>query len=182
MGRRPYHAPPAEGTLGAALRDARKRHGYVSRLDFAAVLGLAGSTVQRLEHGRGHLASFARALRVLGLEVAGPELPSGTPLGARLAALRERRGLSRRALAGRLGVVPGTVDQLEAGRGRLDILERALAVLGAEAHLAPAAHLPAAPPRAVRAAPSDTPAERRRWGSAPRRTRRRDLAYRDKSA
>src|SRR3954447_13756568 len=113
MGRLPYHPPPAEGTLGAALRAARKAHGYASRADFAAACGLAGATVQRLEHGRGHLASFARAPAALGPEVAGPEPPPGAPLGARLAALRERRGLSLRALAGLLGVVPDTVGQFE---------------------------------------------------------------------
>jgi hypothetical protein len=95
MGRLPYHVPPAEGTLGTALR--------------------------------------------------------------------QRRGLSRRAPAGLLGVVPDTVGQLEAGRGRLDILERALVLLGAvDVRLVPAGRLLALPPRAVRAASSDAPAERRR--------------------
>jgi transcriptional regulator with XRE-family HTH domain len=182
MARLYYSAFPGESALGTALRAARKARGYASRLDFAAACGLAGATVQRLEHGRGYLASFVRALEVLGLEVAGPELPSGAPLGARLAALRERRGLSRRALAGLLGVVPDTVGQLEAGRGRLDILERALAVLGAKAHLAPAGRRPVPPPRAVPAAPSTVPAERRRWGSAPRHTRRGGPAHRGRSA
>src|SRR4051794_24959043 len=143
MGRTGYRHPPAEGTLGAALRAARKARGYASRLDFAAACGLAGATVQRLEHGKGHLASFARALEILGLEVVGYELPPERTFGARLAALRKQRGLSRRALAVRLGVTPSTVGQLEARRGRLDIPGRAPQGPRAGGPLAPPGRPPA---------------------------------------
>jgi AcrR family transcriptional regulator len=57
-------------------------------------------------------------------------------LGARLRAVRQRRGVSLRALAGRLGVSPATLSHLERGRTRLSVdrLEQIAGALDTSAH------------------------------------------------
>lgn len=96
-------------------------------------------TVRLLERTRGHLASWDAALAALGLSIIGRNLPAGDTLGRRLATLRQRRGLSQRALAALAGVTPATISALErSGIGRLETLDRVLGRLGAGAQLSPA--------------------------------------------
>jgi phage N-6-adenine-methyltransferase len=124
-------------TLGVALRAARKERGY-SRASFAVSCRLACSTVQLLENGKGRITSFARAVAALELEIAGRNLPAGETLGAQLAALRKRRGLTQRELAQHVGATANTVRAVETSdRGRVETLDRMLAVLGAGTYLAP---------------------------------------------
>ena len=85
-----------------------------------------------LEHSRGNLGSWKKALLGLGLVLRGRNLPAGDTFGRQIAALRKRRELGQRALARMVGVTQPTVIRLESeGSGRLDTLESVLTVLGA---------------------------------------------------
>jgi len=121
--------------LGAAFRAARRRHPTQAIL--AATAGIGVAAVRNLEHGRGTLASWAAALDALGWELRGRHLAAGS-VGAALAALRTRRGVSRRELARILGVSRETLAVLESGGpGRLETLEAYGAAVGAGLYLAP---------------------------------------------
>ena len=133
-------------SFGHFLRASRKARGH-NRAQLAAMAGIARSTLQQLESGRGLVASFRSVLAPLGLHVVGRDLPPASSLGsvslgARLALLRRGRGLSQRALAVELGATPRTVLALERDGGRLESLERALQILGAGARLVPVADVP----------------------------------------
>jgi phage N-6-adenine-methyltransferase len=124
-------------TLGPDLREHRKA-ARVTQAQLAHETGLSVPTIRLLEAGRGNLDSWCAVPGHLGLEVAGRNLPGGLSLGARLAMLRRRRGLSQRALAAMVGVSQPTLVALERrGQGRLSTLDRVLAVLGTGAYLAP---------------------------------------------
>jgi len=128
--------PTASG-LGRDLRDHRKAR-RLTQGQVAAAVGLAEKTVRLLERGRGNLESWHAALKHLGLELLGRNLPAGDALGRRLATLRRHRGLGQRELAVLVAVTQPTVVALERqGRGRLSTLERVLGALGAGAYLAP---------------------------------------------
>lgn len=121
--------------LGAAFRALRRSGSSQKRLASSAGVGVAA--VRNIERGRGTLASWAAVLAALGVELRGRSLAAG-PLGPALAALRRRRGLSRRGLARMLGVSRQTLAVLEAGGpGRLETLEAYGAAVGAGLYLAP---------------------------------------------
>jgi phage N-6-adenine-methyltransferase len=123
--------------LGRELRAARRQAGLTqAALASSADVGI--SAVLNLERGRGTLSSWRPVLDALGVELRGRSLAAG-PVGASLAALRCRRGLSRRELARSLGASRNTLARLEAGGpGRLETLEAYGEVIGAGLHLAPA--------------------------------------------
>lgn len=121
--------------LGAEFRTLRRQKG--SQIILAAAAGIGVAAVRNLERGRGTLESLALALAALGHELRGRSLAAG-PVGAALAALRRRRGLSRRALARMIGVSRETLAVIEAdGPGRVETLEYYGATVGAGLYLAP---------------------------------------------
>ena len=127
---------PLHSDLGNDLRNHRKTR-RMTQAALAVAAELSTPTVRLLERGRGNLESWHAAARALGLELAGRNLPGGASLGERLATLRRRRRLGQRELARLAGVTEPTIGTLERhGRGRLDVLERVLRVLGAGAYLA----------------------------------------------
>ena len=124
--------------LAAALRAARRERGLL-QADVAERAGLTRFTIVDLEAGKGSLRSLFRALAALELEVVGRNLPAGERLGARLRALRRRRGMSGRDLAELVGMAPNTVVSLERHeRGRVETLDRVFRALGAGVYLAKA--------------------------------------------
>ncbi|WP_409568134.1 DNA N-6-adenine-methyltransferase [Methylobacterium sp. E-066] len=109
----------------------------MTQVQLAEAAGISVATVRNLERGRGTLSSWSTALGALGHELRGRSLVAG-PIGAALVNLRERRGLSRRALARMLGVSRTTLSALEAGGpGRLETLETYAATIGAGLYLTP---------------------------------------------
>lgn len=109
----------------------------MTQVQLAKAAGISRGAVRNLERGRGTLASWSAALAALGHELRGRSLVAG-PTGAALATLRQRRGLSRRALARMLDVSRTTLATLEAGGpGRLETLESYGATVGAGLYLAP---------------------------------------------
>lgn len=121
--------------LGASLRTHRRR--TQSQVLLAGAVGVGVAAVRNLERGRGTLRCLWAVLAAQGIELRGRHLPAGQ-VGAALAALRQRRGISRRALAGTLGVSRETLAVLEAGGpGRLETLEAYGAAVGAGLYLAP---------------------------------------------
>jgi DNA-binding XRE family transcriptional regulator len=81
-------------------------------------------------------------------------------LGQKLRSLRLERGLTIRALAARMGVVPGTVVRLEKGDPgiSLGVLSAALGVLGGEDTLCRLIGATAKAPQAVLPSPPAPPA------------------------
>jgi phage N-6-adenine-methyltransferase len=132
----------AQNVLARTLRQAR-RGTRISQATLAARTGLAVRTIRNLEHGRGTLASLARALKALKLALVGRHLPPGRNIGARIADLRQRRRVSQRALAADAGVTQPTIVALERrNRGRLETLDRVLTLLGAGQRIMPATEAP----------------------------------------
>ena len=124
--------------LSPSLAAARHESG-LTQAGLAARAALSVPTVRHLEAGRGQIRSFLKALSALELELGGRNLPPGSSLGARLADLRHRRGLSQRQLAALLGITQPTLVALERrSQGRLSTLEKAFSVLGAGPVLLPA--------------------------------------------
>ena len=72
-------------------------------------------TVRQAEGGRGLLGSYLRLASALGLEIGGRSLPPGGHLGGRLAAMRQRRGWSRRTVARLANISATTLAALEQG-------------------------------------------------------------------
>ena len=127
---------PLHSGLGPDLRTHRKA-ARITQAVLARETGLSVPTIRLLEAGRGNLDSWLAVLEYLDLELAGRNLSGGDSLGARLATLRRRRGLSQRELAALVDVSHPTVVALERrGEGRLSTLDRALVALGAGAYLA----------------------------------------------
>lgn len=101
-------------------------------------IGMGRETVLQAENGRGLLASFVRIAAHFDHEIGARSLPPAKHLGERLAALRQRRGISCRSLALLAGVSAPTVAAIEAGRaGHLEPLERVAQALGAGLRLGP---------------------------------------------
>jgi phage N-6-adenine-methyltransferase len=122
--------------LGQQLRDARKRQKQ-NQQHLADAASLSVPTVRLLERGQGYLTSFDAVLAVLNLTLAGRNLPQGETIGGQIALLRKRRSLGQRELAGLVGVSQPTIINLERhSRGKLNVLESVLTVLGAGAYLA----------------------------------------------
>ena len=95
-------------------------------------------SVREAEAGRGGVTLFLWLAVQLGAEIAGRSLPAGDGLGARLRALRARTGESRRRVAIRAGLTPGTVARIEAGAaGHVAAVERLADALGAGMMLIP---------------------------------------------
>ena len=122
-----------QNQLGEALRSARKAAGLTQGL-LAERARVSVPTVRLLEHGQGNLTSWQTVLAALDLRLSGRNLPSAPNLGAQLALLRRRRGLSQRQLAVLVDVSQPTLIALERlSRGRLATLDRVLQRLGAGA-------------------------------------------------
>jgi hypothetical protein len=95
-------------------------------------------TIRLLERVRGNVRSWNAVLEALGVELVGRNLPSGEDIGSRVAMLRKRRMVGQRALAAVVGCTQSAIVALERqGSGRLDILDRALRVLGGGPYLVP---------------------------------------------
>lgn len=128
---------PFQNGLGNDLRAARRTRRW-TQAKLAREAGISVPTFRLLESGRGNLSSWQRALDALGLALQGRCLPAAPTIGARIGALRKRRGLSRLGVAELVGSSEPTVAALERpGRGRLDVLEAVLRCLGAGAALRP---------------------------------------------
>ncbi len=94
-------------------------------------------TIRLIESGKGNLDTFNALLKVLGLQVAGRQLPPGKTLGERVYRLRARKNISQRDIAKTIGVSQPAIVQVERhNAGRLVTLDRMLLVLGAGAYLA----------------------------------------------
>jgi phage N-6-adenine-methyltransferase len=117
--------------LGHRLRTARRN----ARLGQGALAALAECSVRSVwqaERGRGRIDLYLRLVSALGCEVAGRSLPPGGHLGARLAALRRRLGVSLRETAAGSGVSANTLAAIERGKmGHLAAIERIAETLGA---------------------------------------------------
>ncbi|MFC7551150.1 helix-turn-helix domain-containing protein [Pseudoroseomonas wenyumeiae] len=87
---------PFHSTLGAELRSAR-RAAALTQEGLAKRAGVSLPTLRQAERGRGTLGTFANLAAELGMEIGGRFLPPGDTLGARLAALRRRRGMGQRS-------------------------------------------------------------------------------------
>jgi DNA-binding transcriptional regulator YiaG len=99
--------------LGAHIRQKREEL-KLSQREAARILGVGLATVRNWERGRAevHDAYRPRVIRFLGFD---PNPVRSFP--ERIRAARHATGLSRKALALRLGLDPGTVRAWEAGRG-----------------------------------------------------------------
>jgi site-specific DNA-methyltransferase (adenine-specific) len=109
-----------------------------SQSDTAAAAGLTRSSVQALEQGQGNLSTLERVLTVLDLTLAARHA-GGPDLRAALVGLRQRHGLSQRAIARLLDLRRGTVASFETGAGdcRLETLAAYAAAVGAGLTIAP---------------------------------------------
>lgn len=117
--------------LGNALKAARKSARF-AQAELAGKASLSIPTVRLLERGRGNMASLWMVLAALGCGLWAKNLPPGESVGGRVKTLRKRRGLSQRALAKLVQSTQPTLIRLEReGRGRVQVLEKVLARLGA---------------------------------------------------
>jgi transcriptional regulator with XRE-family HTH domain len=99
--------------LGQALRSGRKAL-ELTQADVASAAHCSLPSVAQAELGRGGSALFGRLAKATGQELTGRSLPNGE-VGAGLAALRLRRGLSRATVAEMAAVSIPTVTAVEAG-------------------------------------------------------------------
>lgn len=121
--------------LGAAFR-VRRRAAGLTQAEVAEAACVSAQTISLAERGLGRLATFGRLLGSLGLLIDGRNLSASGILGARLRALRERRGLSRREAARMLTVAADTLAEIErGGPGRVETLVRYGVLLGAGLYL-----------------------------------------------
>jgi phage N-6-adenine-methyltransferase len=128
---KPFHSGPEI----LPLRQARK--GRYTQARIAARAGLSLPTVRLLERGTGNQASLLKLTAALEVWIEGRNLPPGPTLGARLAALRKRRGFTQRSLAAALKLAPATVNRLEnTDASSVAVICRVIAYLGAGAYLA----------------------------------------------
>ena len=98
--------------LGPDLRAARRAAG-LTQGQLAARVGLSLPTLRQAEQGQGALSTYVALATELDREIGGRSLPPGESLGARLMALRRRRGMGRRIVAGLAGISPTTVAAIE---------------------------------------------------------------------
>lgn len=106
----------------------------------ATLAGVGDRTVYQSEQGDGRLASYIALAAALNLDIAGCGLPPGPHIGARLAVLRQRQGLSVRALADIANVTAVTIAAAEGGAPgvRLAVIETMARAMGLELRLRPA--------------------------------------------
>jgi transcriptional regulator with XRE-family HTH domain len=124
-----------KGTLGRALRAARKARNYTQQR-LARHIRMSVSVVRNLERGLGRVSNLARVLRKLNLELRGRALKAG-PIGPALVTARQQRRLSRRALARALHVSRNTLAVTESGGGLVQTLEAYSGAVGARLYVAP---------------------------------------------
>ncbi len=94
-------------------------------------------TLRLLERGRGNLSSFFRVIDVLGLRVFGRNVPNESSIGQQIVTLRKRKKIGRRQLAQLIGSTQPTIIALENhNKGRLQVLDAALTILGSGQYLA----------------------------------------------
>lgn len=98
------------------LRDARRSR-QLTQASLANAARLSIPTIRALERGGGSLSNFNRAVAAMGAVLDGRNLPPGYAIGSRLKALRLRRGISVRELAGLSRVSAPTIAAIEAGSG-----------------------------------------------------------------
>jgi phage N-6-adenine-methyltransferase len=123
--------------LGPDLRTAR-RAAKLTQGQLAARVGLSLPTLRQSEQGQGALSTYVALATELGHEIGGRSLPPGESLGARLMALRRRRGLGRRVIAELAGISPTTVAAVERDAGaHLASVTRIGEALGAHLRLVP---------------------------------------------
>jgi phage N-6-adenine-methyltransferase len=91
-----------------------RRAAGLRQATLALEIGLSVPSVRQAERGLGAVDTFERVAGRLGLRLDG-DLPPSDTLGSRLAALRGRRGWSRRTLAIAAGISPTTLAALEHG-------------------------------------------------------------------
>ncbi|SFL58613.1 Helix-turn-helix domain-containing protein [Loktanella salsilacus] len=92
--------------------------------------GLAWKTTRLVLKGQGTIASLDRLRVALKLKWSWTPLDQGVAPGAALAARRQAKGLSQRAMATRLEISPQTIVTLETRfAGRIDTLRRYLRIL-----------------------------------------------------
>jgi transcriptional regulator with XRE-family HTH domain len=124
--------------LGAELRAAR-RLSRLTQQSLAAAVDTSVPALRQSERGQGLLSTFVALALELGLTIDGRSLPPGESLQVRLAALRKRRGLSRRTVADLAEISPTTLAGMENGIGtHLATVVSIATALGATLHLAPA--------------------------------------------
>lgn len=129
------HQNPFLSNLGSDLRAARLAAGF-TQATLGARVGISLPTLRQAERGLGALATFTALANVLGKEISGRSLPPGKSLGARLMALRKRRGLGRRPLADLAGISATTLAMVEKdGDGHLTTVLRVGDALGARLEL-----------------------------------------------
>ena len=108
-----------------------------TQVEMATQAGVSIATVRNLERGRGTLASLRVVLAAFDLELRGRNVPAGA-MHKGLVVLRRRHKMSRRKLAGILGVSRTTLAVLEAGgAGRIETLEAYGAAVGAGLNIVP---------------------------------------------
>ena len=129
-------------SLGVHLKRERKSR-KLTQSDLAQQAQLSIDTLGLLEHGKGNLSSFWAVLSTLNLDIVGRNLPPGQYIGKQITTLRKRKGLSQRELIKLVQISQPTLIELEChAGGRLQTLDRVLAVLGVEASLAPPGDTP----------------------------------------
>ncbi len=127
---------PLHARLGQALRSARQIM-KLSQVEVAAVATCSLPSVLQAELGLGGSDLFGRLALACGHELTGRSLAGGA-LGAGLAGLRRRRGLSRVSVAKMAGLSIPTVAAVEAGANvRVPGLAAVSTVLSAGLRLSP---------------------------------------------
>ncbi len=125
------------------LRTCRKGQ-KLSQAELALKSKLSRPTIRLLESGRGNIRTLGVVLNVLRVELRGKNLPGAETLGRQLALIRRRSRISQRELASLIGTTQPSIVNLERRvTGRVQTLDRALAVLGAGSILVPKGETPA---------------------------------------
>lgn len=128
---------PRHFKLASRLRQVRTERGY-SRSNLSAAAGLTNRVVGYIEQQERipHISTVVRLARVLGVAPGwlafglgvpdGPQASDTSELAVRLRAQRAMYALSRAALAKSAGVLEGSVQRIEEGRGEanVDTVER----------------------------------------------------------
>lgn len=132
MRQKRFHSP-----LGVDLRSARLAAG-LTQAELATRVGVSLPTLRQAERGQGSLSTFVTVAEALGQATGGRSLPPGKTLGARLAALRKRKGIGRRTLAEAAAISPTTLAAVERDGGvHLATVIRIGDALGAQLRLVP---------------------------------------------
>jgi transcriptional regulator with XRE-family HTH domain len=128
---------PFLSALGSGLRSTR-RSSKLTQSALAQRVGISLPTLRQAECGQGALTTFVNLAAAFDMEIGGRSLPPGETLGARLAALRKRRGLGRRIVAEMAGISPTTLAAVERDSGaHLATVTRVGEALGAPLRLVP---------------------------------------------